>query len=138
MGLEPFLVNATVAGVVTLRLVRVLCPECKEAVELPLHSLPAQAAEFIRGMDSPTFYGAKGCDHCRGTGYRGRRGIFETLVPSDRVRQAIAAGSDLDAIRNAALASGMRPMLLNGIRLAARGITSVQEVCRVVPHGPND
>jgi type II secretory ATPase GspE/PulE/Tfp pilus assembly ATPase PilB-like protein len=138
MGVEPFLVNATLAGVVSLRLVRKLCPECRQPAEVPLHSMPPEARELIQGIEAPTFYAPAGCDYCHGTGYRGRTGIFEVLVPSDRLRETVAASSDLAAIRNAALASGMKPMLLNGLRAAARGITSVQEVCRVAPHGPND
>jgi len=59
-------------------------------------------------------------------------------VPDDRLRQTVAATAELDAIRNAALAAGMQPMLAYGVRAAARGVTSLQEVCRVVPHGPND
>jgi len=138
MGLEPFLVNATLAGVVTQRLVRVLCPECKHAAEPVLHSIPPSAVEFILKRPDTTFYAPIGCEACQGTGYRGRTAIHEVLVPHDRVREAVAASADLASIRNAALAAGMRPMLINGLEKAARGITSVQEVCRVVPHGPND
>ncbi|MFP4058039.1 MAG: ATPase, T2SS/T4P/T4SS family [Candidatus Brocadiia bacterium] len=138
MGLEPFLVNATLAGVVSQRLVRVLCPECKEPAEPPLHSIPPAAADFVRSHGRSTFWAPKGCERCRGTGYRGRTAIHEILVPEDRVRRAVSGSADLATLRNAALAAGMRPMLLCGMEKAAQGITSVQEVCRVVPHGPND
>ena len=138
MGLEPFLVNGSLAAVVTQRLVRVLCPECKEAAEPPLHSIPPQAAEFVRAAGPARFFAAKGCEACHGTGYRGRTAIHEILIPDERVRRAVAASADLAGIRDAALAAGMRPMLANGLAKAARGITSIQEVCRVAPHGPND
>ena len=137
MGLEPYLLNNAVAGVVSLRLVRVLCPKCRQEADPALHSVPPEAAELIERLPDAAFCGPKGCEHCAGTGYRGRTGIYEILIPNDRVHQAVLAAAGLDAIRNAALATGMTPMLLNGLRTAARGITSVQEVCRVAPHGPN-
>ena len=138
MGLEPFLVNATVAGVVAQRLVRILCPTCKRATDPPLHSLPPGAAELVGQMDAPTFCEPTGCEACKGMGYRGRIGVHEILIPDDRVRRVVAASSDLATVRNAALAAGMRPMLASALDKAARGITSIQEVCRVVPHGPGD
>ena len=138
MGLEPYLLNGALAGVVSLRLVRVLCPHCRRAAEPPLHSVPPAAAELIESLPDAGFCEPAGCDRCVGMGYRGRTGIYEILVPDDRVRTVVAASGDLDAIRNAALAAGMKPMLTDGIRAAARGVTSIQEICRVVPHGPND
>jgi len=138
MGLEPYLLNGALAGVVSLRLVRLLCPKCRQEAAPASHSLPPEAAEVAATLTDATFYGPKGCEHCAGTGYRGRTGIYEILVPDDRLRQTVAATAELDAIRNAALAAGMQPMLAYGVRAAARGVTSLQEVCRVVPHGPND
>jgi len=136
IGIEPFLVNSTLAGVVTQRLVRVLCPECKEPATPDVHSIPPAAVAFIQQHPDVTFYAPKGCDACRGMGYRRRTAIHEILVPTDRVRQAVAAGGDRAAIHNAAVAAGVKPMLLSGLEKAARGITSIAEVCRVAPHGP--
>jgi len=138
MGLEPFLVNASIAGVISQRLIRMLCPECKERVEPPLHSLVPEAVELMKGAKGATFYGARGCDACNGTGYRGRTAIHEILIPDDRVKNVVASDGNLAAIREAALAAGMRTMLACGIEKAARGITSIQEVLRVIPHGPNE
>ena len=138
VGVEPFLINGTLAGVISQRLVRVLCPDCKQEAKPAPHSLPPAAVEFIRESGDATFYAPKGCDACKGMGYRGRTTIHEILVPDDRVREAVAAATDLAGICNAALAAGMKPMLSNGLQRAAAGITSIQEVCRVVPHGPND
>jgi len=114
--------------------VRSLCPACKQPADPPLHSLPPAAVEFIQQTPDATFHAAQGCDECKGTGYRGRTAIHEILVLDDAVRQAVAAGGDGPAIRNAALASGMKPMLVSGLEKAARGITSLREVLRVVPH----
>jgi type II secretory ATPase GspE/PulE/Tfp pilus assembly ATPase PilB-like protein len=138
MGIEPFLVNAALAAVVSQRLVRVLCPQCKQEAEPPLPSLSPEAVELVQRLGKGTFFAPKGCDACHGTGYRGRTALHELLIPTDRVRHAIAASADVESLRNAALAAGMRPLLACGIEKAARGITSLQEVCRVAPHGAND
>ena len=136
VGLEPFLINSTIAGVISQRLVRRLCPECRREAEPPLDSLPPRAVEFVRGLKGATFFvpgPERGdCEHCHGTGFRGRTAIHEILVPDDRVRKAVAASADLATIRNAALAAGMKPMVRSGLGEAAAGVTSVQEVCRVL------
>jgi len=136
VGLEPFLINSTIAGVISQRLVRRLCPECRREAEPPLDSLPPRAVEFVRGLKGATFFvpgPERGdCDRCHGTGFRGRTAIHEILVPDDRVRKAVAASADLATIRNAALAAGMKPMVRSGLGKAAAGVTSVQEVCRVL------
>lgn len=137
IGCEPFMVNSSLAGVIAQRLIRTLCPECKQPAEHASHSLPPEAVEFIRRSEGTTFYGPTGCKVCLGTGYRGRTAIHEILIPDERVRQAVAASADVVTIRNAAIAAGMKPMIVNGLEKAARGITSVEEVCRVVPRGPN-
>ena len=132
VGLEPCRANASLAGVISQRLVRVLCPQCKQAAEPPVHSMPPEATEFLQRNGVKTIYGPKGCEACKGTGYRGRTAIHEILVPDDRVRGAVAASADVAAIRNAALAAGMKPLLISGLERVARCITSIQEVCRVI------
>ena len=132
MGVAPFVVNASVAGVISQRLVRVLCHECKAPVEVPIHSLPPEAAEFLATREKATFYAPNGCDACLHTGYRGRTAIHEVLIPDDAVRKAVTDNPDEAAIRRAAVAAGMRTLLVAGLEKAARGITSVQEVLRVV------
>lgn len=138
IGLEPFLVNGSLSAVISQRLVRVLCPECKREAEPPLHSLPPEAVELVQRAAGAAFHAPQGCGACNGTGYRGRTAIHEILIPNDRVRHAIAAAADVESVRNAALAAGMRPMLACGIQRAARGVTSLQEVCRVTLHGTDD
>ncbi len=133
IGVAPFVVNASVVGVIAQRLVRVLCSECKEPIEAPVDSLPPEAAEFLAKRKDATFYAPKGCGACLHTGYRGRTAIHEILVPDDAVRKAVSDGANQAAIRTAALAAGMRPQLIAGLEKAARGITSVQEVLRIVP-----
>jgi general secretion pathway protein E len=132
MGLEPFLVNSSVAGVISPRLVRTLCDKCKRPADPALHSLPPSAAEFVKSVKDATFFEAVGCDACVG-GYRGRTAIYEVMVMDDKIREAIHSSSEVANIRNAAVASGMKTMLIDGLEKAAQGITSVAEVCRVVP-----
>lgn len=138
MGVEPFAVNASVMGVISQRLVRTLCAECRRQTEPALHMLPPDAAEFAQSLAAKTFYAPKRCEHCHGTGYRGRTAVHEILIPNDRVRQAVATSADAETIREAALASGMRTMLACGLEKAAQGITSVQEVIRVAAHRRNE
>ena len=85
VGLEPFLVNSTVAGVISQRLVRVLCPECRREAEPPLDSIPPAAVDFISRLEEPAFYvpGDGPCECCHGTGFHGRVGIHEILVADD-------------------------------------------------------
>ena len=135
IGVAPFVVNASVAGVISQRLVRMLCRECREPIEVPAHSLPPEAAEFLAARKDATFFAPKGCDACLHTGYRGRTAIHEVLIPDDGVRKAVSDNADEAAIRQAALAAGMRTLLVAGLEKAARGITSVQEVLRVAPQG---
>ena len=137
MGVEPFMIGASLAGVVSTRLVRTLCPKCKRQTARDLESLPPDAAECVRQSGVDTFHTAGGCDHCNHTGYRGRTTVHEVLVPDDAFRRALARSADVADLREAAAASGMKPMIQDGIDKAARGITSVEEVCRVMPRGPN-
>jgi len=138
IGLEPFLINSSLAGVISQRLVRVLCPNCKQKAKPALHSLPSEAVEFIHHAGGITFYAPNGCEACKGTGYRGRIGIHEILIPDDRTRETISTSADVTSLRKAALSAGVKPMILCGLEKAARGITSVEEVCRVIPRGPNE
>jgi general secretion pathway protein E len=132
-GLEPFLINSTLQGVVSPRLVRMLCPKCRRPAEPARHSLSPEAARIVAGLAAPTFYEPVGCEHCSGTGYRGRTSIYEILAMDERIRQTVTAPADMAAICNAARASGMKTMLADGLEKAARGVTSIREVVRVVP-----
>ena len=137
MGLPPFLVNDTTAAVISQRLVRVFCPECKGPATPSEHSMRPEAVEFISARPDAQFHAAAGCEHCRGTGYRGRTAIHEILVMDEAVRQVVARPCDAASLRQAAIRAGMTPMLHNGLEKAAQGVTSVEEVLRVVPVGPN-
>ncbi len=129
MGVEPFLVNQSVRGVISQRLVRRLCPACKRPAKPNLGLLPAGILERLGLLDGE-FAEPVGCDQCQGSGYRGRRAIHEIIIPDEAVHQAVATG-DLEMIREAARKSGMATLFEDGLRYAAEGMTSLTEVARV-------
>jgi type II secretory ATPase GspE/PulE/Tfp pilus assembly ATPase PilB-like protein len=131
MGIEPYLVSATVQAILAQRLVRLLCDECAEpytpnAGELPSAWRLAPSASFRKPI---------GCEACANTGYSGRTGIYELLALNDRLRQMIVDRAPLDDVRRAAHAAGMTTLSDAGWQLAAQGATSTAEVGRVVGIG---
>ena len=135
IGIEPYVVNSALAAVVSQRLVRILCDKCKQPAEPATHSMPPEAVEFVANCQEANFCRPVGCEECRSTGYRVRTAVQEILIMSDPIRQAIADGADMGAIRRTAIESGMKTMLQSGLEKAAKGITSIEEVLRVVPPG---
>jgi general secretion pathway protein E len=127
MGVESFLLSSTVRGILAQRLVRVICPECKE---IDLHSDKESLSAL--GIDSnlPVFKG-KGCEKCAFTGYYGRTGIFELLVVDDDIRRLILKNADSNVLRDSAKKHGMRTLLEDGIEKIKSGITTYNEVLRV-------
>ena len=131
MGLEDYLLAATLRGVLAQRLVRRLCPECKQEGEVP----PAMVARF--GLDARTtepshLWHPVGCPKCRGTGYRGRLAIAEFLRPNQDLERLIFARADTAEIERAAVAGGMTPMFDAGLDAALAGTTTVEEVVRSI------
>lgn len=136
IGAEPFLVASSTAGVLAQRLVRQLCPDCKQPVELPKAALDdlrakAKAGGYILPKDA-VFYQAVGCDKCSRRGFRGRTGLFELLEMTAAVREAFLGKAPKEELIAAAVKDGMTTLLADGIRKAAAGITTVEEVLRVV------
>jgi general secretion pathway protein E len=144
LGVPPYLINATVIGVLAQRLVRSLCASCRapdaatDAATLTsaLPRLPAFDGVFEAGRPLQACR-AVGCETCRGTGYRGRIGLFELLMFDEAMRLANREGAqntpDLAAIRSQALAGGMLPLRLAGLRQVAAGHTTLEEVLRATP-----
>ena len=131
MGIEGFLVSSSLIGVLAQRLVRMICPVCKEPFK-PQQEL-VDKLKFIKG-DEETYYG-KGCDECRHTGYRGRTGIFELMLIDSEVRQLILEKASSDIIRKKAVVNGMEVLRENGWEKVRQGITTVEEVLRVSQEG---
>jgi general secretion pathway protein E len=133
LGVPPFLLNATLIGVMAQRLVRTLCPHCKA----PQDSVPEQVwQEMIRPFRARpprTAWRAVGCLECRNTGYRGRAGLYELLAMSDGLRALVDERPDLVRVREQAMREGMRPLRLAGALKVAAGTTTLEEVLRNAP-----
>ncbi len=131
LGLEPFMVASSLVGVVSMRLVRTLCPRCRESYEVNASNLNRLGVREIAEGTVQLSRG-RGCPHCRETGYHGRTGIFEVLEVSDAVRRLIAANQTDAAIRQVAVENGMRTIGEDGLQKVMAGRTTLDEVTRVV------
>jgi type IV pilus assembly protein PilB len=130
MGIEPFLVTASVLGVVAQRLVRCICPDCKTTYAPPRGS----TEQLFLGADfneNQSFYKGTGCARCNHTGYKGRIAIHEVMVVSKEVREAINRRAATDELAQIAVSQGMVRIREDGIAKAQAGLTTVEEVIRV-------
>jgi general secretion pathway protein E len=126
MGTEAYLLSSTVVGVLAQRLVRTICPHCRESY------LPTELECKELGIDSiQPFYKGRGCDQCFDLGYKGRHGIYELMAMNHAVKQQILKSADAVELREVALQHGMVPLRANGAQLVLRGITTSAEVLRV-------
>ncbi len=130
MGVEPFLVASSIEGVVAQRLVRKICPNCKEEYQPSEEEIKELGLEY-----SFPFYVGRGCDMCLGTGYKGRTAIFEVLEFDEELKQFITQTQDAGRIREVALKKGYREMIQDGVEKIRKGITTSEEVLRVVSVG---
>ena len=130
MGVEPYLVAATVLGILGQRLVRVVCDACAEEFRPPA-DVVAQAATGQPDIPKPRFRRGRGCDACAGTGYRGRSGLYELMRLSEELRARVVKNSPLAEIRALAQAQGMAPLRAAGWAKACAGVTTLEEVLRV-------
>jgi type IV pilus assembly protein PilB len=132
MGVEPFLIAATVIGVLAQRLSRRVCSNCKEAYQAKASDL--RRFGFVsENPDEPiTLYRGKGCDTCRGSGYKGRLGIYELMVMNQEIAELVVRRATLGDIKAAAIANGMEDMKSDGLYKILRGDTTPDEVMRVV------
>lgn len=126
MEIESYLLSSTVVGVLAQRLVRTICPHCRESY------MPTETECREIGLTTfETFYRGAGCSHCFGLGYKGRHGIYELMVMSHPIKQQILKSADAVRLREVALSHGMVPLRLSGAGLVACGITTSAEVLRV-------
>ena len=133
MGVEPFLVASSLTAVMAQRLVRRLCPECREGYHPTAEELKevGLTPEAVARAGNPTIYRAKGCDACGGNGYRGRTGIYEMLMVDDDIRQLALKNVDSGSMKKAGVAKGMRTLLDDGARKVLAGETTLAEVLSV-------
>ncbi|MDB5882590.1 MAG: type pilus assembly protein tapB-like protein [Ramlibacter sp.] len=133
LGVAPYLINATLLGVLAQRLVRTLCKQCRELdPQASRETLDAAARPWkISGRYEP--YKPVGCVDCRMTGFLGRMGLYELLTVSDACKQQVNQAPSLDALRKQAVADGMRPLRLAGALRVAEGLTTLEEVLTATP-----
>jgi len=132
LGVQPFLTAATILGVLAQRLVRKLCPHCKQ--ETFINEQEWKHLTFGYQTKMPSFvYKAVGCEECRQTGYKGRVGIYEFMPISLEAKQRISAGVTLDDLKMQAKKEGIEPLRIAGARKVLEGVTTLEEVLRVVP-----
>ncbi len=129
LGLETFLLTATIEGIVAQRLVRMICPKCKEAYEPTEQQLMelSLTPEHVAGRQ---LYRGRGCDHCHGSGYKGRMGIFEILVLDDGLRDMIMNETSMSVFKAEAKKRGMRTLRECGLEAIYNGQTTIDEVVR--------
>ena len=126
LGLEPFLITATFEAIVAQRLVRRICKHCKEEFE-PTEEMLMELQLRPRDVEGQTFYYGAGCEHCNSTGYRGRMGIFETMLFTDDVHDRVMKHASTNILREAAQRNGMRTLRESGLLLIYDGITTIEE-----------
>ena len=129
LGLEPYLLTATLECVVAQRLVRRICANCRQEY-VPTDELLWQVGLTREQVAGRTFFYGKGCDQCLNTGYRGRTGVFEIMVMDDQLRDLIMQRSSTNAIRRAAVERGMRTLRRAGLLHIFDGVTTIEEVVR--------
>ncbi|MBI3332490.1 MAG: type II/IV secretion system protein, partial [Candidatus Omnitrophica bacterium] len=130
MGVEPFLAASSVAAVLAQRLVRRLCPKCKEPYPATPEILKSLGVDSTEGKKI-TLYRAKGCAECKETGYRGRTGTYELMETSDVIRDLLLKKSSSRALKEQAVAQGMMTLRRAGVIKVLAGVTTVEEVLRV-------
>jgi general secretion pathway protein E len=133
IGVPPYLLQSTLLGVMGQRLLRTLCPHCKERRDIEDSIWEMLVAPWKAGTPKDTTYHPGGCLECRMTGYMGRIGIYETMVMTPELRKTITEETDLDALRDRAFREGMKPLRISGAMKIASGLTSVEEVMSVAP-----
>ncbi len=130
MGVEPFLAASSIVGILAQRLVRKICPHCRE-VDQPPKEFLNEISGICKLPQDAKFYRGQGCLRCMQLGYRGRTGIYELMKVDDTIRELLMQDKDAASIKKAAIRQGMRPLRLAGLYIALQGMTSLEEVMRV-------
>jgi general secretion pathway protein E len=135
LGVAPFMINATVLGIMAQRLVRTLCPHCKRPLEIRAdeNDLWEQLVIPWKTSRPPQLQHEQGCLECRMTGFQGRVGIYEILLMSPEIRKIVTATTDIARVREVAFREGMKPLRISGAMKVAAGTTTLEEVIKVAP-----
>jgi general secretion pathway protein E len=129
MGIEPYLISGSLVAIQAQRLIRKICPHCKVEEHLPA-SVIEKYKEYL--PEGTTFYKGEGCRECNGVGYMGREMISEVLPISDELSSMIAKSASKDDMIEQALKEGFEPMFSNGMKKVVNGVSTIEEILRVV------
>ncbi len=132
LGVAPFQVSSALLGVMAQRLARTICPKCKEPYEPTQQELALLFGDGADKHRDATLYKGKGCESCRGTGYRGRAGLFEIFEMNSTLRNMVVEGVPDDKLKACALDQGMKTLRMKGIERILEGSTTFEEITRVV------
>jgi len=131
MGVEPFLISASMIGALAQRLARKICSKCKEEY-VPQRELLLRMGFDPKLHPEVVFYKGRGCDACRQTGYKGRVGIYELMRINEELAEMIVRRAPVSELKEAARANGMKTLQEDGFRKAKDGLTTIEEIMRVV------
>jgi type IV pilus assembly protein PilB len=129
MGIPPFLITATLEAILAQRLVRRICPDCREEVT-PSTDMLSQLELTPEQLRGRKFYHGRGCASCNGSGFKGRNALFEFMILNDEMRELINQGASTEKLRDSALAHGMRTLRTSGLEKLFSGVTTIEEVVR--------
>ncbi|MCA9519836.1 MAG: Flp pilus assembly complex ATPase component TadA, partial [Myxococcales bacterium] len=130
MGIEPFLVTASLNLVLAQRLARKICTECKEPTELERAAL-VELGMKPEQIEGTTFYSGRGCGNCSDTGYKGRVALYEVMVMNEDLKDCVLQGYSTAELKQKAIECGMQTLRMAGINKIVEGVTTIQEVSRV-------
>jgi type II secretory ATPase GspE/PulE/Tfp pilus assembly ATPase PilB-like protein len=133
LGIEPFLLCSTLSGILSQRLIRLLCRQCRKPTKIDGAALGAMGLNIPAEAASAKIWSSQGCHQCRMTGYEGRTGVFELLVVDHRIRSLMIKRTSAVQIRQSAMAQGMRSLWQSGWQKIQAGHTSLEELVRVLP-----
>jgi type II secretory ATPase GspE/PulE/Tfp pilus assembly ATPase PilB-like protein len=130
MGVEPFLISSALIGVIAQRLVRIICPECKESYVASPDEV--KELELSPKKEKILFYHGRGCQYCMQTGYRGRGGVFEVMNVSDKIRELVLKKEPASRIKEVAIQEGMTTLKESAVQRVLGGTSTVEEIKRVI------
>ncbi|MCF8092427.1 MAG: Flp pilus assembly complex ATPase component TadA, partial [Desulfotignum sp.] len=130
LGIPPYLVHASLNGIVAQRLVRKICPHCVQSIQMDAREL-ADLGLMVAKTGILSLHHGKGCNKCRGTGYKGRVGIYEVLPYTDELKRLSTPDGSLKAMRSKAIEQGLTLLRHNGIQKMLAGETTYQEILRI-------
>ena len=129
MGIEPFLVSASVILIASQRLIRLICTSCKEEEKIPVPAL-VQLGFSEEEASTITCYKGRGCSACNNSGYKGRIALYEVMTLKDELKDMILEGASADELKKTALRLGMKTLRMSGLAKIKSGITTIEEVVR--------